>query len=125
MSGESDFGYKCPRCGRITTFRGGRPPRFCFVCGKALYTNAEKVPTAREPRHAPPAATAALLLAFCSFLPMIGLPLGIVSLILAGSARRQIRGSGGAFHGIGMANMATALAIAGIVISILICLRIR
>ena len=69
-------------------------------------------------RGAPPAATAALLLGLCSLMPMLGLPLGILAVILGRRANAQIMQSRGELAGRGMAAAGTVLGVFGIMISV-------
>ena len=43
----------CPQCGQPASPRGGRPPRFCAVCGQRLTPLHEEVSDALSPRRRP------------------------------------------------------------------------
>ena len=125
MSEPSPFReQRCVRCGRITGLRGGRVPRFCAVCGQEFPDVQSVSARVRRLKTAPPAATAALMLGICSLLPMIGLPLGIVAIVLGRTASRQILDSRGLLGGRSMATAGALLGLIGIVLSLATLLRV-
>jgi hypothetical protein len=110
----------CGRCGRTTTPRAGRPPRYCATCGQALDVGSGQVRHRfGPPARVPGSAVAALALGFCAFIPFIGLPLGFFAIALRGSANQQIRRSGGQVGGGGIANLGVSLAVLGLVMQLM------
>ena len=103
--------------------RGGVSPRYCAVCGHLLAVPPDECRYARKPPgHAPPAATAALILGLCSFVPLCGLPLGVLAIALGATAKDRIKKSGGQLGGNGMATAGIVLGIITSVLWTLFCL---
>jgi hypothetical protein len=80
---------KCVRCGHTIAARGDGPPRYCAVCGHRLTPLHVEVDYALggAPRTAG-SAVAALVFGLFAFIPMCGLPLGLVAIGLGISAGR-------------------------------------
>ena len=103
----------CTRCNRVTTAREGRAPKYCAVCGQQFSQPTEARYGSQGPGFAPPAATAALILGMCSFVPVVGIVCAAVAIFLASKANRQIRASNGRLVGRGVAAAGAGLGIAG------------
>lgn len=115
----------CDRCGRTVPPRGGLTPRFCAVCGQHLAPVPPATGRGRpDAVGTSPAATAALMLGFCSFVPMCGLPLGLLAVVAGVMASRQIARSGGRLRGDGMATAGITLGIVTTVFWTLLTLRL-
>ncbi len=110
----------CGRCGRTTKARDGVPLLYCATCGQALGVRAGRVRHRfGPPARVPGSAIAALALGFCAFIPFLGLPLGFFAIALRGSAKQQIRRSGGQVGGGGIANLGVSLAVLGLVMQLM------
>jgi hypothetical protein len=107
---------KCARCGRSIAPRREGPACYCPVCGFRLTPLHVEVNLALTgaPKTAA-TAIAALVFGLLAFIPMCGVPLGLVAIGLGISAGQRISVSGGRLGGQG-------LAVAGIVLGVIGCL---
>ena len=113
----------CVRCGHAITAREGAPPRYCAVCGHRLTPLHIEVDYALggAPRTAG-IAVAALVFGLFAFIPMCGLPLGLLAIGLGISAAERIKRSDGRLEGRGLAVAGIVLGVIGSVIWTLVCL---
>jgi len=116
---------KCVRCGHTIVARGDGPPRYCAVCGHRLTPLHVEVDYALggAPRTAG-SAVAALVLGLFAFIPMCGLPLGLLAIGFGISAKDRIKRSDGRLDGHGLAVAGIVLGVIGSVISTLFCLSL-
>lgn len=118
------YARQCDKCGMLVTPRGGAPPRFCPTCGQGLAGSAPYADRRRagdlQPT-APGGAVAALVFGILSFVPMVGLILGIAAIATGVRAKRQIEESGGQLGGQGLATAGITLGIIGAALWTLIC----
>jgi hypothetical protein len=107
--------------------RGGEP-LYCAVCGHKLVDAkpaGKRWPHSTPPRGSvPPAASAALQLAFCSLIPFVGLLFGVMAIILGRKAQVEIGRSNGRMGGLDVASRAIALATFTTVVWLLACLGV-
>jgi hypothetical protein len=119
MRGVDDGTRTCAKCGHTIAPRGGRPPRFCAVCGVPLPHVLVQVRHQFAPPERPIGlAVAALVLGTISFTPACGLPVGIVAVLLGIAARRRIARSDQALSGSGLAAVGIILGAIGAVLQI-------
>lgn len=108
----------CPRCGASMTGDPAPRPEAHPVAtgGPSPYAPTQPVPYASAPTDG--SATGALI---CSILSFVVCPvvLAVVGLVLASSAKKKIRASGGAIGGEGQANAATVISIINIALFVL------
>jgi hypothetical protein len=114
----------CGNCGTLATPRGDATPRFCPICGQPLRAG----PTASE-RHrpigvqpfTPGSAVASLAFGVLSFIPMVGLLIGMLAIVIGVHAKNRIAESGGRLSGNGLATAGITLGIIGAGIWFLVC----
>jgi len=118
------YARQCDKCGVLVTPRGGAPPRFCPRCGQQLASGPVSPghPRAGDVQPLTPGgAVASLVFGILSFIPMVGLILGIAAIATGVRAKRQIEESGGRLGGAGMATAGITLGIIGVGIWTLFC----